>query len=124
MFETLAINYRDQGSGLPPWEEDWTNSGGMGEEWQEGDDMPEELEEFFDSEHQPKPIEARTSEAEKLYANLLMKTDFEREFIEDVLEFEPDEESKMRIDELRQKRREMKQLAQGSLPPQTTTILV
>lgn len=137
MFETLAIHYRDQGSGLPPWEEDWT--GGPhdeeyeeGEEHQEGDDMPEgempdELEEFFGqapSEHQPKPIEARTSEAEKLYANLLMKTDFERDFIEDMLEFEPDEESEMRIDELREKRREMKQLAQGSLPPQTTTILV
>lgn len=76
------------------------------------------------------PIEVRASEAEKLYANLLMKTDFERDFIEEMLEFDPDEEAEMRIDELRRKRREMKEMAQQMPPmapqsPQgTTTILI
>lgn len=69
------------------------------------------------------PIEDRASEAEKIYANLLMKTDFDREFIEEVLEFEPDEESELRIDELRRKREEMEDLfstmpPQGPQPPQ------
>lgn len=106
----------------------YLNSSGMGSEWQEGDEMPEEhipIEEF--EEVQP-PIEERASEAEKLYANLLMVTGFERDFIEEMLEFEPDEESEMRIDELRRKRREMKELAQQGFPPQqsspTTTILL
>ncbi len=71
------------------------------------------------------PIEMRASEPEKLYANLLMVTDFEREFIEEMLEFEPDEASKMRIDELRRKRREMKELAQEGFPPKgSKTILL
>ena len=102
----------------------------MGEEWQEGDDIPEDEEQFFLDqmpEHVEPPIEERASEAEKLYANLLMVTGFERDFIEEMLEFEPDEESEMRIDELRRKRREMKELAEQGFPPNgspTKTILL
>lgn len=66
-----------------------------------------------------KPIEMRTSEAEKLYANLLMVTDFEEDFIEEMLDFEPDEASRMRINELRRKRREMKEMAVPSSQPKT-----
>lgn len=109
----------------------YLNGSSMGSEWQEGDDL-EDVEgmPFSDlPEEQVKPpIEERASEAEKLYANLLMVTGFERDFIEEMLEFEPDEESEMRIDELRRKRREMKELAQQGFPPQqsspTTTILL
>ena len=103
----------------------------MGSEWQEGDDILEDEEQFFLDqmpEHVEPPIEERASEAEKLYANLLMVTGFERDFIEEMLEFEPDEESEMRIDELRRKRREMTELAQQGFPPQqsppTKTILL
>lgn len=71
-----------------------------------------------------KPIEMRTSEAEKLYANLLMVTDFEEDFIEEILEFEPDEASRMRINELRRKRREMKEMAVPSSAHQPKTILL
>lgn len=98
----------------------YLNSSGMGSEWQEGDDIPKDEEKFLLDqmpEHVEPPIEERTSEAEKLYANLLMVTGFEREFIEEMLEFKPDEESKMRIDELRRKREEMKELAQQGFPP-------
>jgi hypothetical protein len=107
------------------------NNGGMGSEWQEGDDLPEDVEGMpfsdFPEEQVEPPIEERASEAEKLYANLLMVTGFERDFIEEMLEFEPDEESEMRIDELRRKRREMKELAQQGFPPNgspTKTILL
>lgn len=104
------------------------NNGGMGSEWQEGDEMPEQGEPLpFDQQNVEPPIEERASEAEKLYANLLMVTGFERDFIEEMLEFEPDEESEMRIDDLRRKRREMKELAEQGFPPNgspTKTILL
>jgi len=101
---------------------------GMGSEWEQ-ERISEEKErrrqeEFLQTFGEPdhEPIEVRTSEAEKLYTNLLMVTDFEREFIENMLEFEPDEEAEMRIDELRRKRREMKELAQSPSPTKTIVI--
>lgn len=102
-------------------------NGGMGSEWQEEDDLPEEPTPIEEYEEIQPPIEERASEAEKLYANLLMVTGFERDFIEEMLEFEPDEESEMRIDELHRKRKEMKELAQQGFPPNgspTKTILL
>lgn len=69
------------------------------------------------------PIEARTSEAEKIYANLLEKTDFERSFIEEMLEFEPTEEEELRIQELKRKREEVQEMVPLAAP-QTTTILI
>lgn len=75
-----------------------------------------EFQELFGAPEQ-EPIEARTSEAEKLYANLLMKTDFERDFIEEMLEYEPDAESEERIQELRQKRRDMEEMMKNGGPP-------
>lgn len=103
---------------------------GMGSEWEEERISEEEerrrqqefLHTFGEPDHEP--IEDRTSEAEKLYANLLMVTDFELDLIEEVLEFEPDEESRMRIDELCRKRQEMKDLASTMPQQQTTTILI
>ena len=53
------------------------------------------------------PAEFQASEAERMYANLLMRTDFSREFIEEMLEFEPNEEQKKRIEDLRRERREL-----------------
>jgi len=70
------------------------------------------------------PIEARTSEAEKIYANLLEKTDFEREFIEEMLEFKPTEEEELRIQELWRKREEIQEMVPLQAAPQTTTILI
>ena len=70
------------------------------------------------------PIEARTSEAEKIYANLLEKTDFERSFIEEMLEFEPTEEEELRIQELKRKRKEVQEMVPLGAAPQTTTILI
>ena len=95
----------------------------MGSEWLEEHEEENQLDPLEEIPEAERPIEMRTSEAEKLYANLLMVTDFDREFIEDVLEFEPDEESEMRIGELRRKRREMKELAQGNAA-QTQTIVI
>jgi len=87
----------------------------------------EPMQELFDVAEEDL-IENRTSEAEKLYANLLMKTDFERDFIEDMLEFEPGEESEMRIEELRQKRKQLQEMPEASLSPSapqgSTTILI
>jgi hypothetical protein len=100
---------------------------GMGSEWREESIEQRSLFEALneDAFEQKQPIEVRTSEAEKLYANLLMKTDFERDFIEDVLEIEElSEEQEMRIEELRRKRREMKKLAQsGGIPPTKTIVI-
>ena len=93
----------------------------LGSEWLEEHEEKEPLDSLDEIPEAEKPIELRATEAERLYANLLMVTDFERSFIEDVLEFEPDEESEMRIGELRRKRREMKDLAQV---PQTQTIVL
>lgn len=70
------------------------------------------------------PIEVRTSEAEKIYANLLEKTDFERSFIEEMLEFEPTEEEELRIQELKRKRKEVQEMVPLGAAPQTTTILI
>lgn len=161
MFDTFnrELNFRDQGSGLPPWddddlpEEDWSDQTPPHERTQ-GDDLPqdgpdggppseippeEELDEreqeLLDIFGQPVDseqgtIEDRTSEAEKLYANLLMRTDFDREFIEEMLEIdELSEEQEMRIDELRRKRREVENMMpQGGIPPASpqgpTTILI
>jgi len=69
------------------------------------------------------PIEVRTSEAEKIYANLLEKTDFEREFIEEMLEFKPTDEEELRIQELWRKREEVQEMVPLAAP-QTTTILI
>lgn len=115
---------------------DYEESGDFPYEYESGEEESEPIDEIPESEDLPaeewgpvehpdaeafqildeipegeKPIEMRTSEAEKLYANLLMVTDFEEEFIEEMLEFEPDESSKIRIEELRRKRREMKEMA-------------
>jgi len=87
---------------------------------QREDPVPEEVPFPPVNPHQQKeelPIEERASEAEKIYANLLEKTDFDREFIEEMIEFEPDEESKLRIDELRRKRKEIENLSQSMVPP-------
>ena len=75
-------------------------------------------------EVEEEPIEARASEAEKIYANLLEKTDFEREFIEEMLEFEPSEEEEFRIQELLRKRQEVKEMVPLAPTAQTTTILI
>lgn len=149
--EGMGSEWMDQTQGDEPvdneFEEDWTDK-----DWHErtqGTDEPldpvkEEFEEVISKdessdgedywngdpiirgtvEHEP-PIEKRASEAEKLYANLLMVTDFEREFIEEVLEFKPDEESRMRIDELCRRQREIEEAVRHSMPPtQTTTIMI
>lgn len=105
----------------------YLNENNMGSEWQEREDLEEVPFSDFPEEQVEPPIEERASEAEKLYANLLMVTGFERDFIEEMLEFEPDEESEIRIDELRRKRREMKELAEQGFPPNgspTKTILL
>lgn len=101
----------------------YLNENNMGSEWQEKDDLEEMPFSDFPEEQVEPPIEERASEAEKLYANLLMVTGFERDFIEEMLEFEPDEESEIRIDELRRKRREMKELAEQGFPPTKTILL-
>jgi len=158
MFETLAINFRDQGQGGPPWDE--PADGGMGEDYNgddpevwdgqgkddpevpmtaEGQPVPPEVEEMFVPEEEA-PIQVRASEEELLYAHLQIKTDFENEFIEEMLEFEPNEEEWERINELRKKRMSLRQQPNqnpfgqmGGMPPQgmapqgnggITTILV
>ena len=93
----------------------------------EGEPVPDEV--FLESfDEMPaleeEPIEARTSEAEKIYANLLEKTDFEREFIEEMLEFVPTEEEELRIQELKRKREELQEMVPLATVPQTTTILI
>jgi len=62
-----------------------------------------------------------STEPEKLYANLLMKTDFEDGFIEEMLEFEPTEEQRMRIDEIVRRERELKELANQQIEYLTQT---
>lgn len=134
MFDTFGRPMNFQG--MPPWEdeEDFPPAGFPSKETPSDEDLedlsPEErLQKFFEMEGVPEeeqPIGFRASEAEKLYANLLLKTDFEREFIEEVLEFQPNEEEEMRIEELKRKRREMKEMAQQLSPPAQgpTTILI
>ncbi len=94
----------------------------------EGEPVPEEgiLETITEEipARKQEPIEARTSEAEKIYANLLEKTDFERSFIEEMLEFEPTEEEELRIQELKRKRKEVQEMVPLGAAPQTTTILI
>jgi len=67
-----------------------------------------QLWENTDPQQRPKevPIIDRAQEEELLYANLLVRTDFDEEFIEEVLEFSPDEENWARIDELVEKANE------------------
>lgn len=62
-------------------------------------------------------------EAELLYANLLLKTDFEDEFIQKMLEFEPNEEARNRIDEFVRRARKIDQVKQQQSPATTTLIL-
>lgn len=98
-------------------EDETLEEGGLAEpeEMEPKKDVPNELANFLgvDPEEMEEPIEERASEAEKLYANLLIKTDFSNDFIEEMLEFEPDEESWNRIDELVGKR----QMVRESGPP-------
>jgi len=63
------------------------------------------------------PIHMRATEAEKLYANLLVKTDFEHDFIQEMLEFEPNEEEKERINELCRLREESEVFPPMQSPP-------
>jgi hypothetical protein len=60
------------------------------------------------------PIHMRATEAEKLYSNLLIKTDFEHNFIQEMLEFEPNEEEKERINELCR----IRERSETPLPPE------
>lgn len=66
---------------------------------------------------QPHPAAfEQAREVEILYANLLHKTDFEEDFIEDMLEFEPGEDSRERINELLTNAR-----TDSEVPSSTTT---